>query len=234
MQTLHQLLVLLAASVLSGGLEDNLYQDYDAFGEQDVTVPPCATDEFLTSNGTHFLCQILPDVGFCDCPGLNTTPTPGVGNQTSTPVAPLPPSGCPVLSPPTRGAYACLRSPTAIYCSVLCDHRFEFSSSPRNPYYCGEATLFNWRDYPNGAIRTSLPECTGFRHRLRLLHPYENYLPAPCYGLSDHTAWIILQDLFAILKDGCSDCVIEDSYIECAQVPASAQLYSDVANARTD
>ncbi len=34
MQTLHQLLVLLAASVLSGGLEDNLYQDYDAFGEQ--------------------------------------------------------------------------------------------------------------------------------------------------------------------------------------------------------
>ena len=69
--------------------------------------------------------------------------------------------GCEVFSPPTRGAFACLRSPETIYCTVLCDHRFEFSSTPNNPYYCGQETGFNWRVFPDGLIQQSLPECTG-------------------------------------------------------------------------
>ncbi len=73
MQSLHQLLVLLVATAITSGgskLEDNLYEDidYEAFGQQvtnetdmrqDVSIPSCATDEFLTSNGTNFLCQRL-------------------------------------------------------------------------------------------------------------------------------------------------------------------------------
>ena len=69
-------------------------------------------------------------------------------------------AGCQVFLPPTRGAFMCLRNSSIIYCSVLCDHRFEFSSTPFNPYLCGEETQFNWMDFA-GFIHTTLPDCTG-------------------------------------------------------------------------
>ena len=76
----------------------------------------------------------------------------------------------------------------------------------------------------------------GFRHRHRLLHRYENYLPSPCYGLSDYTIRIILEELYAAIKEGstCTGCAIEDSFIQCPEVEPSARNYTQVANARTD
>ena len=46
------------------------------------------------------------------------------------------------------------------YCSVYCDHRFEFNDVPRNPYQCGNSTNFQWRD-GSGRIFDELPKCTG-------------------------------------------------------------------------
>lgn len=68
--------------------------------------------------------------------------------------------GCPVLEPPTRGAHVCLTISDVIYCSVYCDHLFEFSDVPRNPYQCGSSTNFLWRD-GSGHNLTDLPKCTG-------------------------------------------------------------------------
>ncbi len=59
-------------------------------------------------------------------------------------------------------------------------------------------------------------------------------MPSPCYGLSDSTARLVLLDIFSILKDSCADCEQEDTFIQCAPVPASAQFYSQVADARNN
>ena len=71
-------------------------------------------------------------------------------------------AGCPVFQPPTRGAHVCLRVEEAIYCNVYCDHRFEFSDIPLNPYWCGSPTGLEWRKFPRGSKRVNdLPRCTG-------------------------------------------------------------------------
>ena len=71
----------------------------------------------------------------------------------------------------------------------------------------------------------------GFRHRLRLLHSHDNYLPAPCYGLSDHTIFIILDDLQNLLENrGCENCKVDDTFLQCPEVNPSARLYSQVSN----
>ena len=69
--------------------------------------------------------------------------------------------GCEQFKPPIRGAFVCLRKPSIIYCSVLCDHRFEFSSTPVNPYFCGEETGFLWKNGASANITDGLPNCTG-------------------------------------------------------------------------
>ena len=75
-------------------------------------------------------------------------------------MAPFCSTGCAQFEPPVRGAFVCLRQPTIIYCSVLCDHRFEFFTTPRNPYRCGEETGFLWVDV-TGDVQRELPRCTG-------------------------------------------------------------------------
>ena len=70
-------------------------------------------------------------------------------------------SGCEQFEPPIRGAFLCLRQPTIIYCSVLCDHRFEFFTTPHNPYFCGEETGFLWVDVTGTVVEGELPRCTG-------------------------------------------------------------------------
>ena len=69
--------------------------------------------------------------------------------------------GCPVFEPPSRGAFVCLLEGDAvIYCSVFCDRRYEFSSTPLNPYTCGAPTHFRWIDVTN-KTHPELPKCTG-------------------------------------------------------------------------
>jgi len=69
--------------------------------------------------------------------------------------------GCPVFEPPARGAFACLLVGDAvIYCSVYCESRYEFSSTPLNPYTCGAPTRLRWIDFTN-QTHPELPKCTG-------------------------------------------------------------------------
>ena len=70
-------------------------------------------------------------------------------------------TGCPVYNPPLRGATTCYLNSTVnlMFCSVYCDHNFEFLATPHNPYFCGPTTEFQWIDAtqrPN-----VFPECTG-------------------------------------------------------------------------
>ena len=72
---------------------------------------------------------------------------------------------------------------------------------------------------------------TGFRHRQRLIHPIEFYLPAPCYGLTNHTMLAFMQELHQLVIElGCdpSDCSISDVYIQCPSVEPTAQFYREV------
>ena len=77
-------------------------------------------------------------------------------------------TGCPIFEPPTRGGFVCIRNPDIIYCSVYCDHRFEFNFSPRNPYFCGNSSEYQWMDF-SGETHTQLPRCTGKVSALSLL-----------------------------------------------------------------
>lgn len=69
--------------------------------------------------------------------------------------------GCPVFEPPARGAFVCiLEGDAVIYCSVYCENRYEFSTTPLNPYRCGIITRFAWTDFTN-ETHQELPRCTG-------------------------------------------------------------------------
>lgn len=69
----------------------------------------------------------------------------------------------------------------------------------------------------------------GFRHRLRLLHPAWFYLPAPCYGLSDHTILAIMWETHdSVTSLGCTDCDIRNAYLQCPSVMANALFYDEV------
>ena len=69
--------------------------------------------------------------------------------------------GCPVYDPPLRGATTCYLNSTInlMFCSVYCDHNFEFLSTPHNPYFCGPSTNFQWVDATDRL--NVFPECTG-------------------------------------------------------------------------
>lgn len=69
-------------------------------------------------------------------------------------------SGCQRFAPPDGGGFVCLNSEDTVYCSVQCDNTSEFSGSPFNPYRCGPATKFLWKDFTE-EIYKQLPQCDG-------------------------------------------------------------------------
>lgn len=230
---MYVVLVAVLALTATAGAADSKFtfkseelDEQEAKGSQ-VAVPSCDEEEFLTSDGTQFLCLPLPEPT-CPCPG-----SPDLIGSGGLPVGPLPPTGCPIFEPPTRGAFVCLRIADIIYCSVLCDHRFEFSSNPINPYSCGESTGFEWLDAV-GNPRNQLPDCTGFRHRLRLLSPVEFYLPAPCYGLNDNTIRAFMTHITSELREkfGCEECNIENTFIQCPNISGSTVFFNDIDMSR--
>ena len=82
--------------------------------------------------------------------------------------------------------------------------------------------LSSWHTLPPHPI-------AGFRHRLRLLHPSKFYLPGPCYGLSNNTILAILMEFQMLLEyEGCADCAVENTYLQCPSVEASARFYNQI------
>ena len=69
----------------------------------------------------------------------------------------------------------------------------------------------------------------GFRHRLQTLFSDDHYMPAPCYGLNDNTIAAILRDLHVSLEKICEDCELEETFLRCPQVPASARLFNELS-----
>ena len=76
---------------------------------------------------------------------------------------------------------------------------------------------------------TPPPLLSGYRHRSRSLFPHSLYLPAPCYGLTDNTIFHVLKEFEIKLKKvGCEDFNLEDAFIRCPKVPASATFLRDL------
>lgn len=185
-----------------------------------ISIPTCSRDdEFLTSNGTHLLCRRIPP---CTCFVNGAVPEP------DSPTFLQPPTGCPVYEPPLRGATACYlnSSVTLMYCHVYCDHNFEFLSTPTNPYSCGPSTNFNWLDV-TGKLGT-FPECTAHRLTIGTIHSIRNYLPSPCYGLTDHTILAILNEFKETLRWIGVTAKVENIFMQCPSFNGTFYFYDDV------
>ena len=70
----------------------------------------------------------------------------------------------------------------------------------------------------------------GYRHRIQLLHRDEFYLPSPCYGLSDSVIVSVLRYFYNRVKDldGCSECLLDSTFLRCPSVAASGRFFSDL------
>lgn len=62
------------------------------------------------------------------------------------------------------------------------------------------------------------------------LHARDLYLPAPCYGLTDNTIAAVLNEFHTELKNklDCDECILEDTFLRCPRVAASARLFSEL------
>ena len=81
-----------------------------------------------------------------------------------------------------------------------------------------------------GAHYVVLVPSSGFRHRRILQHPLWFYLPAPCYGLTNHTIRAIMVEFQeSLTKVGCTDCNSTDNvFIQCPQVNGSARFFNEI------
>ena len=84
---------------------------------------------------------------------------------------------------------------------------------------------------PPCSVLWSVCMCAGFRHRLRTLHSFHFYLPAPCYGLSTNTIRVLILDLQILLEEnGCNkeECPLQNMFLQCPQVANSVTFFSDI------
>jgi hypothetical protein len=114
-----------------------------------------------------------------------------------------------------------------MYCQVYCDHNFEFLTTPQNPYSCGPTTNFQWLDV-TGRLITTFPECTAHRITIGTIHSQVNYLPSPCYGLTDHTILAIMDEFREILRLVGVSAPPEDIFMRCPSFDGRVYIYNDV------
>ncbi|XP_064403961.1 uncharacterized protein LOC135349357 [Halichondria panicea] len=186
----------------------------------DVIMPVCTTNQLLSYNGTEFLCKEIPERK-CVCP------SPMVGTDEPPTFPPEPPGGCPVFDPPDGGGFVCLPNITVIHCSVLCDNSHEFSTTPLNPYHCGQDTRFQWEDFTR-TTHKDLPQCSGFRYTLRPLHRAEYYLPSPCPLVTQTEADTVKTRFCDLLSDFVDkdqiNCTTSNAFIQCPKTAVTTVI----------
>ena len=79
-------------------------------------------------------------------------------------------------------------------------------------------------------VHVSLTHSHTTAHRITTgtIHSFVNYLPSPCYGLTDHTILAIMDEFRGILRNLRVMAAPEDIFMHCPSFDGRVYLYNDI------